>query len=142
MPDDAAQVIIAGPKKPLLATEIDSLKQYLQKGGKLLVMLDPYQDGGLNDFLQGYGVELHDDIVIDKLSRVFGGSFLMPVVTQYGPHKITDGFNIATFYPEARSDSSGRPGASRRSFGSPGGHFPGSLVGNRSRDAQERPGRF
>jgi ABC-type uncharacterized transport system involved in gliding motility auxiliary subunit len=103
VPDDAAQVIIAGPEKPLLANEIDSLKQYLQKGGKLLVMLDPYQDGGLKAFLQGYGVELHDDMVIDKLSRVFGGSFLMPVVTQYGPHKITEGFNIATFYPEARS---------------------------------------
>ena len=48
-------------------------------------------------------MELKDDIVIDKLSRVFGGSFLMPVVMQYGSHKITDGFNVATFYPEARS---------------------------------------
>ncbi len=42
-------------------------------------------------------------MVIDKLSRVFGGSYLMPVVTQYGGHKITDGFNVATFYSEARS---------------------------------------
>jgi ABC-type uncharacterized transport system involved in gliding motility auxiliary subunit len=103
VPEDAAEVIIAGPRKPLLANEIASLKQYLQKGGKLFVMLDPYQDAGLKDFLHGYGLELHDDIVIDKLSRVFGGSFLMPVVTQYGLHKITEGFNIATFYPEARS---------------------------------------
>jgi hypothetical protein len=27
----------------------------------------------------------------------------MPVVTQYGLHKITEGFNFATFFPEARS---------------------------------------
>jgi ABC-type uncharacterized transport system involved in gliding motility auxiliary subunit len=103
VPEDTAAVIIAGPKKPLMANEINSLKQYLHKGGKLFVLLDPYQDGGLHGFLQGYGMQLHDDIVIDKLSRVFGGSFLMPVVTQYGFHKITEGFNIATFYPEARS---------------------------------------
>ena len=46
-----------------------------------------------------------EDIVIDKLSRVFGGSYLMPVVMQYGPHRITENFDLATFYPEARSVS-------------------------------------
>ena len=30
VPDDAALVIIAGPNKPLLPPEIDSLKQYLE----------------------------------------------------------------------------------------------------------------
>ena len=59
--------------------------------------------GGLKALLQSYGVELKEDIVIDKLSRVFRSSFLMPVVMEYGFHKITDGFNVATFYPEARS---------------------------------------
>jgi ABC-type uncharacterized transport system involved in gliding motility auxiliary subunit len=103
VPDDAALLIVAGPGKPLLPPEVDSLQKYLERNGKLLVLLDPYQDGGLKALLQSYGLELQDDIVIDKLSRVFGGSFLMPVVMEYGFHKITDGFNVATFYPEARS---------------------------------------
>jgi ABC-type uncharacterized transport system involved in gliding motility auxiliary subunit len=103
VPDDAALLIVAGPTKPLLPPEVESLKQYLERNGKLLLLLDPYQDGGLKALLESYGVELKEDIVIDKLSRVFGGSFLMPVVMEYGFHKITDGFNVATFYPEARS---------------------------------------
>lgn len=103
VPGDAAAVIVAGPQKPLLSQEIDSLKAFADRGGRLMVFVDPFHDGGLTDFLKGYGVQLSDDIVIDKLSRVFGGSYLMPVVMEYGTHKITNNFGIATFYPEARS---------------------------------------
>jgi ABC-type uncharacterized transport system involved in gliding motility auxiliary subunit len=103
IPGNAAVVIIAGPEKPLFPQEISSLKSYLDAGGRLMVLLDPFRDGGLREFLKGYGVELSDDIVIDKLSRVFGGSYLMPVVMQYGHHQTTENFDLATFYPEARS---------------------------------------
>jgi ABC-type uncharacterized transport system involved in gliding motility auxiliary subunit len=103
VPRDAAAVVVAGPQKTLLPQEIDTLKQYADGGGRLMVFLDPFFDGGLKDFLAGYGIKLGDDIVVDKLSRVFGGSYLMPVVMEYGRHKITDNFGVATFYPEARS---------------------------------------
>ena len=103
VPEDASVVVVGGPRKPLMEPEIASLKNYLRRNGKLVLMLDPYNDAGLKELVESYGLQLHNDIVVDKLSRVFGGSYLMPVVTQYGLHKITDGFNIATFYPEARS---------------------------------------
>lgn len=103
IPGDASLVVLAGPRKPLMPQEIEVLRSYLTNGGRLMALLDPYQDGGLRDFLKSYGIELSDDIVIDKLSRVFGGSYLMPVVMEYGNHKITDKFDVATFFPEARS---------------------------------------
>lgn len=103
VPKDAAVVIVAGPQKPLLPQEIDTLKQFVERGGRLMVLLDPFFDGGLKDFLAGYGIKLGDDIVVDKLSRVFGGSYLMPVVVEYGQHRIAENFGAATFYPEARS---------------------------------------
>jgi ABC-type uncharacterized transport system involved in gliding motility auxiliary subunit len=37
------------------------------------------------------------------MSRVFGASYLIPVITEYGFHKITDGFNVACFFPTTRS---------------------------------------
>jgi ABC-type uncharacterized transport system involved in gliding motility auxiliary subunit len=37
------------------------------------------------------------------MSRVFGASYLIPVITEYSFHKITDGFNVACFFPTARS---------------------------------------
>jgi ABC-type uncharacterized transport system involved in gliding motility auxiliary subunit len=103
VPDDAAAIVIAGPRKPLMSQEIESLRAYLGKGGKVLAFLDPSTDGGLKEFLESYGVQLDDSIVVDKLSRVFGGSYLMPVVTEYGTHRIAANFEVATFYSEARS---------------------------------------
>lgn len=103
VPEDAALVIIGGAQKGLMKQEVESLRSYLENHGKLMVLLDPHRDAGLKDFLKSYGIVLSEDVVIDKLSRVFGGSYLMPVVTTYGNHKITEGFGIATFFPEARS---------------------------------------
>jgi len=103
VPDNASLVVVAGPEKPLFKEEIESLKTYLSEGGKVMAFLDPDRDGGLGDFMRSNGIELREDIVIDQLSRVFGGNYLMPVVTEYGSHKITEDFGIATFYSEARS---------------------------------------
>lgn len=103
VPQDAAVVIVAGPQKPLFPEEAASLEAYLLRGGKIVFFLDPQKDGGIRSLVEKYGIVLGDDMIIDKLSRVFGGSYLMPVVTQYGSHKITQGFNVATFYSEARS---------------------------------------
>jgi ABC-type uncharacterized transport system involved in gliding motility auxiliary subunit len=103
VPEDAAVVVVAGPKKKLFDQEIASLESYLKRGGRLAVLLDPQQDAGMRDLLKRYGIELGDNIIIDKLSRVFGGSYLMPVVTEYGFHKISEGFSLMTFYAEARS---------------------------------------
>ncbi|SMC23373.1 ABC-type uncharacterized transport system involved in gliding motility, auxiliary component [Desulfacinum hydrothermale DSM 13146] len=103
VPEDAAVLIVAGPHKPLFPEEVASLEAYVKRGGKVVVFLDPGLDGGLKDFVRSLGIQVGDDMVIDKLSRVFGGSYLMPVVTRYGAHKITEGFNVATFYSEARS---------------------------------------
>lgn len=105
IPKDAAVVVIASPKKPLLSTEVQSLKSYLEGGGRLLVMLEAFEDGGLKDFLAGYGVDLDNGLILDvnQVSQSLGLSAVMPIVSQYGPSKITQDFkNIVTIYPMAR----------------------------------------
>ncbi|MHB9073818.1 MAG: GldG family protein [Desulfobaccales bacterium] len=105
IPPDAAVVVIAGPKKPLMSTEVQSLKSYLEHGGRLLVMLEAFEDGGLKDFLAGYGVNLDNGLILDvnQVSQSLGLSAVMPIVSQYGPSKITQDFkNIVTIYPMAR----------------------------------------
>ena len=103
VPADAAMVIVAGPEKPLFPEEMERLGKYLDSGGRLIVLLDPFQDGGLRDFLKARGIELRDDIIIDESVGIFGGNYLMPLAAQYGVHKITENFQLVTFYPEARS---------------------------------------
>ncbi len=72
-------------------------------GGRVILMLEPYQDGGLKEWLASLGVTLDQDIVIDKVSRIFGGDYLIPMAGSYGQHPITEKFNVATFFPTARS---------------------------------------
>jgi ABC-type uncharacterized transport system involved in gliding motility auxiliary subunit len=105
LPEDAAVVILAAPKKPLLSTELQTLKAYLEKGGRLLVLLEAFEDGGLKEFLSGYGVDLDNGLILDvnQVSQSLGLSAVMPLVSQYGPSKITQDFkNIVTIYPMAR----------------------------------------
>ena len=105
VPPDAAVVVVASPQKPLLSTEVQTLKAYLEKGGRLLVMLEAFQDGGLKDFLAGYGVDLDNGLILDvnQVSQALGLSAVMPIVSEYGPSKITRDFrNIVTIYPMAR----------------------------------------
>ncbi|MHC1728860.1 MAG: GldG family protein [Syntrophobacteraceae bacterium] len=103
VPEDASAVIVAGPQKPVPDAEQQALKDYLSRGGRVLLMLDPLVNTGLSDFLNGYGIGLAEDVVIDRLSRLFGGSERIPVVVEYSAHKITDNFALPTFYPDARS---------------------------------------
>ena len=111
VPDDADVVIVAGPKTDFLAPEIDALKAYLAKGGKLLVMLDPVlkadqpQPAALQGLLKEWGIDADNDIVLDVsgMGRLLGTDESVPVAASYPPHPITENFQLMTAYPLARS---------------------------------------
>ena len=69
-------------------------------------MIDPVDPGegkNLERFLLEYGVQLGDNAVVDKLSKLFGADYLIPLITEYKPHPITKGFRTACFLSIARS---------------------------------------
>lgn len=103
VPEDASMLIVAGPKTDPTEHELKILKAYLDGGGKLLVLLNPFQTPKFADFLAQYGFLLTDDIVVDKLSRALGGDYLMPVITSYNEFPITKNFGVASMFPETRS---------------------------------------
>ncbi len=103
IPKEVKIIVIAGPQKPFFKEEIELLDKFINSGGRVIVMLEPFKDAGLKEFLKKYGLKISDDIVIDKLSRLFGGDYLIPMVTHYGVHIITQDFKVATFFPTARS---------------------------------------
>lgn len=73
VPDDATLIVIAGPVKPVSDNEVTLLKDYLGKGGSLIVMEDPTaltQFGSdadpLADMLaKDWGITFNNDVVID-----------------------------------------------------------------------------
>ncbi|MFC2163524.1 Gldg family protein [Acidobacteriota bacterium] len=102
-PDDVDLLIIPGPVKDLFPDELDAIKKFLYTGGKVFLMVDPETAPGLIDYLAGFGIKLENDLIVDTVSRLMGGDYFMPVVSQYEYHAITDKFNYATFYPYTRS---------------------------------------
>ena len=106
VPDDAAVVIVAGPQRDLSDSEHQALQAFLNRGGRLLLMLDPATSSGFTSLLQQYGLELGNDIVIETnaLGRVSGGDYHMPAVMAYGQHPITQHAKaLMTIFPVARS---------------------------------------
>ncbi len=105
VPKDAAVVVVAGPTKPLLTAETEALRAYLNRDGRLLVLLDPFQDGGLAGLLAAYGITLDNGLIVDvnQVSQSLRLSPIMPLAFQYGPTRITRDFkNVFTLYPMAR----------------------------------------
>jgi gliding motility-associatede transport system auxiliary component len=111
VPDDATVVIVAGPKVDFFPAEIDALKKYLDKAGKLFVMLDPPDKAdssplpNLVALAHDWGVDVGSNVVVDVsgMGRLIGASEAMPVAVRYPSHPITERFNIMTVYPLARS---------------------------------------
>ncbi len=104
-PDDISLLIIPGPQKDLLPNELETIKNYVQNGGRAFFMVDPENAPGLMPFLKDFGVQLENDLIVDTVSRLLGGDYFMPVVNEYQYHEITKNFRYATFFPYARSVS-------------------------------------
>jgi ABC-type uncharacterized transport system involved in gliding motility auxiliary subunit len=105
VPKDANVVVVAGPKRSLLEAEVKALRNYLQQGGSLLLMLDPNTSSGLDGLLQDWGVKLDNRLAVDASGsgQAVGLGPAVPIVTQYGDHPITKSFaNGISFYPLAR----------------------------------------
>jgi ABC-type uncharacterized transport system involved in gliding motility auxiliary subunit len=102
-PQDCALLVIPGPQKDLLPNELETIQGYIYKGGRVFFMADPEVAPGLVPYLGGLGIKLENDVVVDTISRLFGGDYFMPVITDYEAHEITRNFRYATFFPYARS---------------------------------------
>lgn len=113
VPADADIVIVAGPKTDFLQPEIEFLRAYLARGGKVLLMLDPVlkADQPQLTLLQGlakdWGIDVGNDVVLDVsgMGQLIGTDESVPVAATYPPHPITDNFRLLTAYPLTRSVS-------------------------------------
>lgn len=104
VPDDAALVVLSGPRTDLFPEEIAMLDTYLHNGGRLLVMIDPLAAPNLTAFLGKYGVVLAEDLVYDPENRLFGGDALSPLVSLYNTGvPIVKDFHVNTIFSLARS---------------------------------------
>lgn len=100
-------VVVAGPRQDFDQMEFKYLKKTFLSGRGILFMIDPMDPGtgkGFRDFMKDFGVLMGEDVIVDKMSRLVGGDFLVPLVNQYvTAHPITAQFQKPTFFPVSRS---------------------------------------
>jgi ABC-type uncharacterized transport system involved in gliding motility auxiliary subunit len=101
VPDDASVLVIAGPTKPLYKEELDFIRAYIDKGGKLFVLLGADAPAELSSFLEGYGIKVDDGMVIDQTLKMYGADALVPAVMP-ARHPIMEGFKLVCFFPMSK----------------------------------------
>jgi len=103
LPRENAILFVAAPKKPFSLKEILYIKNYLNRGGRAVFLIEPRSGNEIASVLKGYGFELSDDVIIDPSSKLEGGGDIAPIVSDYPYHEITEDFRFATIFPYSRS---------------------------------------
>jgi ABC-type uncharacterized transport system involved in gliding motility auxiliary subunit len=103
VPGDAAAVVIAAPKKPLLDKERDILTEYAERrGGRLLVLLERESAKEWREWLLGWGLRVLDATVVDPVGASLFGNYFLAAASGYSTtHPATETFPAATFLPLA-----------------------------------------
>lgn len=106
VPADCAALIIAGPATTPLPGEMKAIEAYLDRGGRVLALVDPAPGAGMESFLDDWGISVGHDLVVDTsgAGQAYGAGPAMPLVKDYNAgHPITRDFRLLTFFPLARS---------------------------------------
>jgi ABC-type uncharacterized transport system involved in gliding motility auxiliary subunit len=107
VPADATVVIVAGPTSDILPAELEMLRKYLARAGKLMVLVDPpigeqpRQLPNLEALIKEWGVTLGNNVVVDVSGATSEPS--IAVAATYPLHAITEQFATLTIYPVART---------------------------------------
>jgi gliding motility-associatede transport system auxiliary component len=114
IPADCTILVVAGPTRNYLQPAVDAIKNYVENGGRALIMLDPPlkfkseidDNDALVSVLDSWGVKLDKDLVLDLsgVGQLFGLGPELPIVTKYEDHAIVrDMKDLPTGFPIVRS---------------------------------------
>ncbi len=106
VPADASVVLLIAPQRPLRAEALAAFETWLGQGGRLVALLEPGVDSGIEALLERWGFGLPDEVIVDPASGPVEGdaSGVNPIVFQYATHPASHGLdgNRMTFFRRAR----------------------------------------
>ncbi len=110
VPADADVVIVAGPDSAFLKEEVDRLGKYLDNGGALLMALAPSFEidrySNLRELMKKWGLDIRNDLVLDRLSTVQGADATIPLINSYASdHELTKDLKSRSLFPMSSSIS-------------------------------------
>jgi ABC-type uncharacterized transport system involved in gliding motility auxiliary subunit len=106
IPAKVSVLVISAPKSPLFEPEIKAVEDYLERGGRVVVLTEPNLDSGLEGVLAQWKIAPQKDIIIDTnvLNRLVGLGPASPMVVPVDEEQpITKGLSTPTIMSTARS---------------------------------------
>ncbi len=109
VPADCNVLVVAGPRTNLVGNEQEAIRNYLDRGGRALFLINPdypEESADLSALLARWKVRVGENVVIDEsaVGRLPGMNEYMPAVMQYPAHPITRPLgNTVSFFPLVRS---------------------------------------
>lgn len=106
VPEECRVLVVAGSKTDVLESERRALSAFSAAGGRLMLLFESRTDvPELAGLAAELGVSANSDFIIDtrRNGQQFGLGIQVPMVDEYEPHPITDGFRLMTMYNMPRS---------------------------------------
>jgi ABC-type uncharacterized transport system involved in gliding motility auxiliary subunit len=103
VPSDCSLVVLAGPTRDLLPGEADQLARYLDRGGRILLMVDPKAPDSVVRFLAQHHVRAGNDVVVDERNRFYGSDSFMPRVPIFDEGTFHKNLDTAAVFALART---------------------------------------
>ena len=112
---DCTALLVGGPNRDYPQPLVDSIKAYVEGGGRAMFFLDPPlkfqtsetdENAALVKVLEDWGVKLNKDVVLDTnpMGQLMGYGALTPLVAEYGTHAIVREMRgSTTIFPFTRS---------------------------------------
>jgi ABC-type uncharacterized transport system involved in gliding motility auxiliary subunit len=115
VPSECTVLVIGGPDADYQQPEVDTVKKYVENGGRALILLDPplkigraeiAENEALGKVLEGWGVTPHKNLILDMnpIGQIAGLGPQVALVTSYDSHAIVNEMKgRVTGFPLARS---------------------------------------
>ena len=102
VPEDADALFINAPTSDISEAERDAILEYLQSGGRLILITGPLQDGteltNLEAVMEYYGVSAVDGIVVEGSQSNYIFPSPVNLLPEYGSHEITSPLSSGGYY--------------------------------------------
>jgi ABC-type uncharacterized transport system involved in gliding motility auxiliary subunit len=102
VPDHTAILVVAGPRRPVITEEQERIHTYVEKGGHLLLLIDPDTQADLNPLLKQWGLGVGPGVLVDLQDRLAQGDLTSLLVRTFTEHEITQDLSAAVLFPLAR----------------------------------------
>ncbi len=106
IPADLDAVLLLGPQRALLPESVAMLERYLERGGRLVVLLEPGAQSGIEPLLDRWGIQAPDGVIVDPASGATSdvAQGIDPIAYNYESHPLAQGLtpDRMTFFSGAR----------------------------------------